>query len=92
MWHLSYTWPQEPLGYDRTAKLAIPHTAAGEKLPVIVDLHGDNYLFSRIWRNVLYVGMGGEGNTHRFSHFMPECIIVAPDGYERSWSAETTTK
>ena len=36
--------------------------------------------------------MGGEGNTHRFSHFMPECIIVAPDGYERSWSAETTTK
>lgn len=43
MWHLRYTWPQEPHGYDRTAKVAIPHTAAGEKVPVIVDLHGNYY-------------------------------------------------
>jgi len=68
---LSYTWPQEPHGYVRTAKVAIPETQPGEKVPVVFHLHGN----------------GGQGNTHPFGNFLGDaCIIVAPDGYERSWN------
>lgn len=67
---LSYSWPQEPNGYVRTAKVAIPDTQPGEKVPVVFHLHGN----------------GGQGNTHPFGNFLGDaCIIVAPDGYERSW-------
>ena len=67
---LSYSWPQEPNGYVRTAKVAIPETQPGEKVPVVFHLHGN----------------GGQGNTHPFGNFLGDaCIIVAPDGYERSW-------
>ena len=67
---LTYSWPQEPHGYVRTAKVAIPETQAGEKVPVVFHLHGN----------------GGQGNTHPFGNFLGDaCIIVAPDGYERSW-------
>lgn len=67
---LSYSWPQEPHGYMRTAKVAIPDTQPGEKVPVVFHLHGN----------------GGQGNTHPFGNFLGDaCIIVAPDGYERSW-------
>ena len=37
---LTYTWPQEPAGYDRIAKVAVPETQPGEKVPVVFDLHG----------------------------------------------------
>jgi len=67
---IRYSWPQEPGGYDRTAKVYIPHSQPGEKVPVVFTLHG----------------AGGQGNTHGFSHFLPECIIVAPDGYEHTWN------
>merc|ERR1711862_932591 len=68
---ITQTWSQEQNGYDRTAKLAIPETAAGEKVPVVVHLHGN----------------GGQGNTISFGNFLGDkCIIVAPDGYERSWN------
>jgi len=68
---LSYSWPQEPNGYVRTAKVAIPETQPGEKVPVVFHLHGN----------------GGQGNTHPFGNFLGDaCIIVAPDGYERSWN------
>ena len=67
---LNYSWPQEPNGYVRTAKVAIPDTQPGEKVPVVFHLHGN----------------GGQGNTHPFGNFLGDaCIIVAPDGYERSW-------
>ena len=67
---LSYSWPQEPHGYMRTAKVTIPDTQPGEKVPVVFHLHGN----------------GGQGNTHPFGNFLGDaCIIVAPDGYERSW-------
>jgi len=68
---ISQTWSQEPNGYERTATLAIPETAAGEKVPVVFHLHGN----------------GGQGATQPFGNFLGDkCIIVAPDGYERSWN------
>merc|ERR1719450_1673405 len=68
---ISYSWPQEPSGYQRTAKVAIPATDAGQKVPVVFDLHGN----------------GGQGNTFRLGNFLgDDCIIVAPDGYEKSWN------
>ena len=38
---IRYSWPQEPGGYDRTAKVYIPHSQPGEKVPVVFDLHGN---------------------------------------------------
>merc|ERR1711874_455614 len=68
---IDQTWSQEPAGYTRTAKAAIPATSAGQKVPVVFHLHGN----------------GGQGNTRPFGNFLGEdCIIVAPDGYERSWN------
>ena len=33
------------------------------------------------------LGNGGQGNTAPFGHFLGDaCIIVAPNGYERSWN------
>ena len=32
------------------------------------------------------LGNGGQGNTKTFGRFLGDkCIIVAPDGYQRSW-------
>jgi len=68
---IDQTWSQEPSGYTRTAKVAIPATSAGQKVPVVFHLHGN----------------GGQGNTRPFGNFLgDDCIIVAPDGYERSWN------
>jgi len=68
---IQQTWSQEPAGYTRTAKLAIPATSAGQKVPVVIHLHGN----------------GGQGNTKPFEAFLgDDCVIVAPDGYERSWN------
>merc|ERR1711862_153422 len=54
------TWSQEQNGYERTAQLAIPETAAGEKVPVLITLHGN----------------GGQGNTITFDFLGDKCIIV----------------
>merc|ERR1719471_1840044 len=68
---IQQTWAQEPAGYTRTAKVAIPATASGQKVPVVFHLHGN----------------GGQGNTRPFGNFLgDDCIIVAPDGYERNWN------
>merc|ERR1719412_1582356 len=68
---LRYTWDQEPSGADRSAQVDIPATAAGQKVPVVLHLHGN----------------GGQGNTAPFKSFLgDDCIIVAPNGYERSWN------
>ena len=65
------TWAQEPQGYMRTAQVAVPATSAGQKVPVVFHFHG----------------AGGHGNTHPFGNFLGhECIIVAPDGYQNTWS------
>jgi len=68
---IDQTWSQETSGYTRTAQVAIPATVAGQKVPVVFHLHGN----------------GGQGNTRPFGSFLgEECIIVAPNGYERSWN------
>jgi len=70
---LVQSWSQET-DYTRTAKVAIPATTAGQKVPVVFHLHGN----------------GGQGNTRPVGGWLgDECIIVAPDGYERSWNVYT---
>jgi len=68
---ISQVWAQEPNGLERTATVSIPVTSAGQKVPVVFHLHGN----------------GGQGNTQPFANFIgDDAIIVAPNGYERSWN------
>jgi poly(3-hydroxybutyrate) depolymerase len=67
------SWSQET-DYTRTAKVTVPATTAGQKVPVVFHLHGN----------------GGQGNTQPVGGWLgDDCIIVAPDGYERSWNVFT---
>jgi len=71
---ISQTWAQEPAGYERTALVTVPATTAGQKVPVVFHLHGN----------------GGQGNTRPVGSWLgDDCIIVAPNGYERSWNVYT---
>merc|ERR1719513_125082 len=71
---VSQTWSQEPAGYSRTAKVSVPATSEGQKVPVVLHLHGN----------------GGQGNTQVLSSWLGEdCVIVSADGYERSWNIFT---
>merc|ERR1719153_2189960 len=70
---LVQSWSQET-DYTRTAQVTVPATTAGQKVPVVFHLHGN----------------GGQGNTRPVGGWLgDECIIVAPDGYERSWNVFT---
>jgi len=65
------SWSQEPNGAERTALISVPASVMGQKFPVVIDLHGN----------------GGQGNLMRLSRWLgEETIIVAPNGYERSWN------
>jgi len=67
----TYTWSQEPNGFERSAVVSIPETSDGAKLPVIIYLHGN----------------GGQGSVKPFADWLgDDCILVAPNGYERSWN------
>jgi len=71
---ISQAWSQESAGYSRTAKVSVPTTTAGQKVPVVLHLHGN----------------GGQGNTIVLSSWLGEdCVIVSADGYERSWNIFT---
>jgi len=71
---LTQTWSQEPAGYSRTAKVSVPATSQGQKIPVVIHLHGN----------------GGQGNTQVLGKWLGEdCVIVSADGYERSWNIYT---
>merc|ERR1711892_43121 len=71
---ISQTWSQEPNGYSRTAQVSVPATSAGQKVPVVIHLHGN----------------GGQGNTATLSRWLGnDCSIVSADGYERSWNIYT---
>merc|ERR1711892_897846 len=71
---LDQRWSQEPEGYARTAFVTVPATTAGQKVPVVFHLHGN----------------GGQGNTIPVGSWLgDDCIIVAPNGYERSWNVYT---
>ena len=87
---ITYTWAQEPSGLERTAALSIPATTAGLKVPVIFHLHGKlfrNYRWKWAMKTFnIHLGNGGQGNTIPFASFIgDDAIIVAPNGYERSW-------
>merc|ERR1719483_279943 len=71
---ISQAWSQESAGYSRTAKVSVPTTTAGQKVPVVLHLHGN----------------GGQSNTIVLSSWLGEdCVIVSADGYERSWNIFT---
>jgi len=54
--------------------VTVPATTAGQKVPVVFHLHGN----------------GGQGNTIPVGSWLgDDCIIVAPNGYERSWNVYT---
>ena len=83
---ISQVWAQEPNGLERTASVSIPATSAGQKVPVVFHLHGK--IMRKIVKNIQekYSGNGGQGNTQPFANFIgDDAIIVAPNGYERSW-------
>jgi len=63
------SWSQET-DYARVTQVQVPPTAAGQKVPMVIDLHGN----------------GGQGNLRRLSYLADEAVIVAPNGYERSWN------
>merc|ERR1712243_550763 len=68
---IEQSWIQEPNGAERTALISVPASVSGQKFPVVFDLHGN----------------GGQGNLMRLSRWLGEdTIIVAPNGYERSWN------
>ena len=66
------SWSREPQGLDREAALKLPQVLPtdGSKLPLVVDLHGN----------------GGQGNLRRLSFLGDEVVVVAPNGYQRSWN------
>merc|ERR1719237_928092 len=63
------SWSQET-NYARVTQVQVPPTTAGQKVPMVIDLHGN----------------GGQGNLRRLSYLADEAVIVAPSGYERSWN------
>merc|ERR1719234_1609472 len=63
------SWSQET-DYARVTQVQVPPTAAGQKVPMGIDLHGN----------------GGQGNLRRLSYLADGAVIVAPNGYERSWN------
>merc|ERR1719370_948793 len=63
------SWSQET-DYARVTQVQVPPTSAGQKVPMVIDLHGN----------------GGQGNLRRLSYLADGAVIVAPSGYERSWN------
>jgi hypothetical protein len=42
---ITQSWSQET-NYDRTGSIKVPATTAGQKLPLVVDLHGERLTYS----------------------------------------------
>merc|ERR1712107_618897 len=63
------SWSQET-NYARVTQVQVPPTTAGQKVPMVIDLHGN----------------GGQGNLRRLSYLADGAVIVAPSVYERSWN------
>ena len=65
-------WSQEPQGFDREAILKLPQALPGngQKLPLVVDLHGN----------------GGQASVRRLNFLGDDAVVVAPNGYQRSWN------
>ena len=50
--------------------MSVPATSAGEKVPVVLHLHGN----------------GGQGNLNVLNKWLADTVIVSASGYERSWN------
>ena len=71
----SYTWAQEPNGYDFQVAINVPDnggTMPEGGFPVCILLHGN----------------GGNGNqmVNQFSNILSCHVLVAPTGYQNSWN------
>ena len=71
----SYTWAQEPNGYDFQVAINVPDnggTVPEGGFPVCILLHGN----------------GGNGNqmVNQFSNILSCHVLVAPTGYQNSWN------
>jgi len=65
------SWCQEPNGYDRRAIVRQPTTSTpGQKVPLVVCLHGN----------------GGSANLAQWKELWDKNLIVAAEGYDRSWN------
>ena len=74
-------------GHYRIALVSVPATSAGQKVPVVVTLHGEqNYSLINLKIKKMS-GSGGNANTKIWEKFLgDDCIIVAPQGYKNQWS------
>lgn len=71
----SYTWAQEPIGYDFPVALYVPDNGGlvpEGGYPVCILLHGG--------------GGNGEQMINQFSNVLSCHILVAPTGYQNSWN------
>lgn len=68
---ITKTWSQQPNGYTYPIDIYVPVGAVpSDGFPVCISLHGN----------------GGQGNVNAWRNTLPNHIIVAPSGYERSWN------
>jgi len=67
-------WPQEPQGVQRPYTIKLPDQPA-DRWPIVILLHGN----------------GGEGARMigNWPSLLPGWLVVAPQGYERSWNIST---
>ncbi|MEO0415866.1 MAG: prolyl oligopeptidase family serine peptidase, partial [Verrucomicrobiota bacterium] len=70
---INQTWHQEPQGYDRPVYVAEPQTKKAGT-PIVIHFHGN--------------GGSAERTPNSWSRHLPDHLIVAPQGYERSWNIQ----
>lgn len=67
------TWEQEPDGYDRPIYVSEPKDSS-ERAPVVIYFHGN--------------GGNAAGAIGKWARTFPNHLVVAPQGYERSWNVQ----
>ena len=67
-------WAQEPQGFERPYTVRLPDQTA-DRWPIVILLHGN----------------GGEGARMigNWPSLLPGWLVIAPQGYERSWNIST---
>ncbi len=72
---IEQTWSQEE-AFQRPYLVSVPQTAKGEKLPVLIFLHGNGGNAERSM----------QGFTRRNPKLAAQYILIFPDGYRKSWN------
>ncbi len=70
------TWDQEPDGYDRPVYAVEPSKSSG-KIPVVIVFHG--------------AGGSAANAPQRWSSLFPNYLLVAPQGYSKTWNVHGET-